>query len=232
MNRRRRSASPACVPRWRHRSCVRRSSCPRRCLPGLAELVEMPTRSTTCSRRPTSGALVTRTDDGLSAVAADAETAAVLGVAAGMLLLADRSHRLRARRHADPVARLELCHRGCRLPCPAAAIRIAHRRMATSMRIAHAQHDARLADRDREASARVRRQPHQVRAAPSTTASDQELVQRGQRELKDGRQGARSTSLRSAASPAPVMFHVKQFLRNTVSRRSSAAASPPTSAWS
>ena len=68
---------------------------PEALFPGLVEQRgDRPTRSMTCSRR-SYGVLVTRTDDRLSAVAADAETAAALGIRAGHAAAADRPHRLR-----------------------------------------------------------------------------------------------------------------------------------------
>jgi GntR family transcriptional regulator len=81
---------------------------PEALFPGLAERAEMPNTLYDLFQK-TYGVLVTRTDDRLSAVAADAETAAVLGVAPGTPLL--RIDRIAFGLDDTPIEwRVSLCH--------------------------------------------------------------------------------------------------------------------------
>ncbi len=81
---------------------------PEALFPGLAEQTQMPNTLYDLFQK-VYGVLVTRTDDRLSAVAADAETAAVLGIEAGTPLL--RIARIAFGLDDQPVEwRVSLCH--------------------------------------------------------------------------------------------------------------------------
>ena len=98
---------------------------PEALFPGLAEQTEMPNTLYDLFQKAY-GVLVTRTDDRLSAAAADTETAAALGIAPGTPAAADRPHRLRARRQADGMARQPVPPAGCALPRAQPVARITH----------------------------------------------------------------------------------------------------------
>ena len=95
---------------------------PEALFPGLAEQTEM-TNTLYDLFQKAYGVLVTRTDDRLSAVAADAETAARARRRARHAAAPDRPHRLRARRPADRVARQPVPPDGRALPRPQQVIR-------------------------------------------------------------------------------------------------------------
>ena len=98
---------------------------PEALFPGLAEQAEMPNTLYDLFQKAY-GVLVTRTDDRLSAVAADAETAAALGIAPGTPLLRIGRIAFGLDDTADGMARQPVPPGGRALPRAQPVIRAAH----------------------------------------------------------------------------------------------------------